>query len=806
MRALLVSTIAAAVAAAPAQARETRVDVAPGRAGLVAIALARQTGSSIVIADRDLADRPVPMIRGRMAAGQAVRRLARAVGGRAVPAGPSAWRIVAAAPVRQLPKASPASLSAKSAPTVLPPESPPSEPIIVQASKRGLTFDRYPGRVTILQGDELEMGGAGGTEKIAQRIATVTTTHLGSGRNKLFIRGIADSSFSGSTQATVGQYLGDLRLSYNAPDPDLRLSDLETVEVLEGPQGALYGAGSLGGIVRIVPRMPEQGVMSGSMQIGGSLTQHGDPGGDGSATLNLPLIGEMAALRVTADAAIQGGYIDKPFIQERDVNRTRILGGRAILRVEPHPGWTLDLIGLGQSTRADDSQYANRSGRPLESQARVREGARADYGQVQLVVSAQIGKVGIKSSTGLTGQKLRERYDATLPAGAPRLFEQTSDTRMIAHETRIWRTADQGFGWLAGISFTHNSARLGRRFIEDGKGSAATGVRNRVDEFTVYGEGSLPLLPRLTATAGGRYTRSRLGGSGLDVSPTVALARAGVTASRTEARFLPSASLLAALTSETQLYLRYQQGFRPGGLAIENEFVRRFRNDHTSTFELGLRHGRPGEGPFDIGVSASYTRWTDIQADFIDASGLPSSANIGDGRVWSASLSGGVRLLPGLRIDAGLTLNRSRVDRPNVAILFPAPATFPRLTATEQVDLFFGRTMQVPNIARVSGRVGIEWTRRVTDDLFLDLRGWASYIGRSRLGVGPELGELQGDYVDSGVHLRLGREGLGATLGITNIADTRGNRFSLGTPFSVGREQITPLRPRTVRLGLDASF
>jgi hypothetical protein len=79
----------------------------------------------------------------------------------------------------------------------------------------------------------------GGTEKITQRVPTVASTYLGSGRNKLFIRGIADSSFTGPTQATVGQYLGDLRLSYNAPDPDLRLSDLARVEVLEGPQGTL---------------------------------------------------------------------------------------------------------------------------------------------------------------------------------------------------------------------------------------------------------------------------------------------------------------------------------------------------------------------------------------------------------------------------------------------------------------------------------------------------------------------------------------------------------------------------------------
>ena len=65
---------------------------------------------------------------------------------------------------------------------------------------------------------------------------------------------------------------------------------------------------------------------------------------------------------------------------------------------------------------------------------------------------------------------------------------------------------------------------------------------------------------------------------------------------------------------------------------------------------------------------------------------------------------------------------------------------------------------------------------------------------------------MQGDYVDTGLAVRLGREDIGVTLSLTNLTDEEGNRFALGTPFAIGRNQITPLRPRTVRLGIDASF
>src|SRR3546814_5101990 len=99
-------------------------------------------------------------------------------------------------------------------------------------------------------------------DSILSRTASVSSTHLGPGRNKLFIRGIADSSFTGPTQSTVGQYFGDIRLSYNAPDPDLRLYDIDNVEILEGPQGTLYGAGSLGGIIPVRSESPTSALPS----------------------------------------------------------------------------------------------------------------------------------------------------------------------------------------------------------------------------------------------------------------------------------------------------------------------------------------------------------------------------------------------------------------------------------------------------------------------------------------------------------------------------------------------------------------
>ncbi len=772
----------AAFAAVPALAGEPVLDLPAGRLGDAVLALGRQAGTSIVV-DPAIWARRVSAIRGRMSARAALDRLATASGAEVAAAGAVGWRLLPRRPVRV----------ARPVPRAVMPAAPaaPADPgpdIVVTASKRDVTARDFAGQVALLDGVDLALGGAGGTDAILARLASVSSTHLGAGRNKLFIRGIADSSFTGPTQTTVGQYLGDLRLSYNAPDPDLRLYDIASVEVLEGPQGTLYGAGSLGGIIRTVPNAPQIGEASGAVAGGVATTWHGDPGGDLGATLNVPL-GDRLALRVVGYGVREGGYIDNPVRGRDDVNRTSISGGRATLRVDLGSDWRLDLGGVGQRTRGDDSQYADRDAPPLTRSSAIRQGFAADYALAQIVVAGRIGGLKFRSSTGIVDQDLTERYDATEPGGSPRVFAQRNATALMANETRLWRPMAGRIGWVVGTSFTHNRTRLSRSLGPLDAPAPVTGVTNRIDEATLYGEGSVRLLAGLTATAGARVTHASLAGTGEDVAPAIAAARAMVTGDRTETSVLPSASVIAAVLPKVALYARYQQGFRPGGLAIEGDFVRRFRNDRVRTLESGLRYGVAGVDAAYLSANVSHTIWRDIQADFIDATGLPSTANIGDGRIWTFGVTAGWQPVAGLTLDAGLTYNDSRVTEPSAALF-----------------LALARMSQVPNIARYAGRLGVDYRRPLVADIDLRVYGWARYVGRSRLGVGPVLGEEQGDYLDTALTARVGRPALGLTLGVTNLTDSVGNRFALGTPFQVGMGQITPQRPRTIRIGLDAAF
>ncbi len=788
------------VAAAPAAAGTLTVALPAGSVGQQVMALGRVTRISVVVPDPRLWARRVPGLPAGMRVEAALALIARRAGARVEAIGPNSWRLVVqpttattARPLRPL----------RAHRSDRPPET--NADIVVTASKRDTTRDHFAGQFARVAGRDLEFGGAGGTERLADRLTSVASTYLGAGRNKLFIRGIADSSFTGPTQATVGQYFGDLRLSYNAPDPDLRLADLAAVEVLEGPQGTLYGAGSLGGLIRLVSNAPDPSQFSGSATIGGSATTHGAPGADTQLVANIPVVLDRLAIRVVANASSEGGYIDKPLLGRTDVNRTRIEGGRAAAHLDIAAGWSVDLIGIGQRIRGADSQYADRDGRPLSRSAPVTEGFSADFGQGQIVLSGAFGDVRFRSTSGITAHDLMERYDATAPGEPVRLFAQANRTRMQANETRLWSSRADGSGWLAGFSYVHNRTRLTRLYGAPDALLPTTGVVNGIAETTVYGEGSVRLLPGLLTTGGLRVTRSVLDGEGADIAQRVTLAQLATTAQRAQTIMLPSASALFELTPQVQMFLRYQQGFRPGGLAIEGDFVRRFRNDRVATIETGLRSGRPGADRFDAALTLAHTSWRDIQADFIDGSGLPSTANIGDGELWTIEATAGARLTKALRIEGAVSFNDSRIDEPSSARLFDLVGTLAADPAVTRAQLA-ARLSQIPNIARITARAGAVYTQQLAGTKDIKIDGWVRYVGSSRLGVGPVLGQSQGSYLDSGVTARLGLGALGVTAGITNLADIRGNRFALGTPFTTGRDQVTPLRPRTLRLGLDAAF
>ncbi|AQR75362.1 TonB-dependent receptor [Sphingomonas sp. LM7] len=783
-----------------AQERAAEINLGASRLDTAIKQLSRQTGASIGFRESRLAGLQIRPVRGRFTASQALERMLLGTDIRARRVAPATYlveRFTKPAVVRR-PRPSP--------PVVQPERAPPPEEIVVTATKRDIPLGSYPGGVQIVDGSELSAAESlRGTEAIEARIASVASTHLGPGRNKLFIRGIADSSFVGPTQSTVGQYWGNSRITYSAPDPNLRLYDVKSVEVLEGPQGTLYGAGSLGGVVRVVPRSPDLANFEGSAWGGVLAVQHGKPGVDGGAILNLPIKQDVIGLRMLAFGSVEGGYIDDVARGLEDVNRVRTFGGRAGLRIDPGDDWTVDLNAVGQRIDGDDSQYAERSIGELDRASGIAQPFRNDYWLVDLVARKNWGSLELTSSLGYAGQYVFERFEGTeltdsndpavrpTASAAAAAYSQANRISMITGELRLARRGENGTGWLLAASLLHNRTQTNRRMDVAPFRTPLTGVNNGVEEATIYGEATVEPVDRFTLTLGGRLTHASLSGSSEDIAEAVAFRiDPGARASRSETRFLPSVAAAYRAADRLTLFARFQQGFRPGGIAVRREFIQRFAGDRVSTAEAGARYRSP---VLDLALSVSATRWTDIQADLVDGFGFPTTANAGDGRVLSIGMVSRWRPVAGLELDAALYLNNSKVTE-------RAFVTLPVEDAVAAAEV-----ERLPNVADATGRIGAAYTHTLRDGLELTANGYARYVGKSTLGIGPLLGRLQGDYVDTGIEVRVGEARRGISLSITNLLDSRGNRFALGSPFLIrDRDQTTPLRPRSVRLGFDLSF
>ena len=433
----------------------------------------------------------------------------------------------------------------------------------------------------------------------------MAVTNLGSGRNKIFIRGLSDGSFTGHTQSTVGLYLNDVPITYNAPDPDLRLADVDRVEVLRGPQGTLYGSGSIGGIVRIVTARPDPAGLAGAVSVEGMLTQHGAPSSGLEAMFNAPLAGGRAAVRAVAYSDERGGYIDNPVLGLRDVNYSRRSGARIAALAELSDGWTLEGGYAHQSIETADSQYTQGLDGPLTRDAAVREPHDNDFSEVSAQAVHAGDAADLKVSIAYIDHGLETRYDATgafRAAGGSRTggaFDETKHSKLLVAEGLLSSKAPGRLRWLAGAFASTTNEMDAAQLVGVSPLEPARWIYRRRDllsEAAAYGEVAYDLAPRLTATVGGRWFATRVS------------THAGVASARRRRPTGPDPRAAHRPGPRAQVSAELRRPFRPGGLrpdagglpgrrlqhpgrrrrrATPETVAARFKPDHLWSYELG---------------------------------------------------------------------------------------------------------------------------------------------------------------------------------------------------------------------------
>ena len=754
--------------------------VPPSSLDVAIVTLGRQAGVDIVSTEPDLPAIHVRGVRGVMIVDYALARLLHGTGlkGRRLDA--RSFRVER----RSIPPV-PVARERQPPPVIAGPPSAPLN-IVVTAAKRPSTLLRFPAGVTLIRTGLPEAGVAGersSLNEIADNLPMMQQTALGPGRNKLFIRGIADSSFNGPTQSTVSVYFGDVQLGYNGPDPDLRLHDVDRVEILEGPQGTLYGAGGIGGIIRIIPNAVNIADDEAIFSLKTIATHGGGPGHDIAGAFNLALPAHGAGLRAVVYDAVDGGYIDDPLTGANNINRSHVRGGRLTGRVLSDDGWDVELGGLHQRIDNRDGQYVQGAAKYPGTDAFGPEPSESAFSQLRVVVNKRWDSgLHLVSASGFVDRNSSELFDASRLVGGPdpTFYWSYRRNRSVSQELRLYRSRDLGLSWLAGAAWLDSWERNTREFGRDGAAQDIVGVLNRTRSLALFAELNWAFSPRLSVTGGGRLTAART-----DSDPLDDLAASRYVHGIETTRLDPTLALSWLAAPQLSVYGRFQTGFRTGGLAVARGVgrVATFKPDAISVLEAGVRSlpVEPRLPRLNFGIS--HARWEDIQADLVDRNGFPYTATIGRAKIWSVEASADWSPAPRWDLGGSLLYSSNRIYG---GMAYQSPRQKRRLAETP------------PLAASARARYGLPIGRDR-----LSIAAEASYVGRSILGTGKYFDMVQGDYVVVGSSATWQHEGTSMTLTVDNLLDSAANRFAFGNPFLLRfRDQETPLRPRTISLKL----
>ena len=750
--------------------------------------LSRQTGASIGSGVRLPRSRIAPLS-GRMSVATALRQMLAGTGLQARHLHGNLWRIERA--VRPLPTPVPPQAPRAVPPPVRqpvdqpPPPPAPSPDIIVTAAKQERSLAATPIASSVLRPDPSQSATATpGTESASALVDAMVLTNIGPGRNRSFLRGVGDSPFNGPTQSTVATLIDDARITFNAPDPNVRLVDVDRVEILKGPQGPLYGAGALGGVYRIVTRAVDLGAVDANATITTQIsTAGGNVGGSGNAMLNLPIIADALGLRAVVYGESVPGWINdgggSGQAPRRGINSSRMSGGRMALRWQPAPGWNLALAGSAQYARGADSQYVN-DARSLTRTGILPEPHDNHFTNVRLSAAGPVGDAHFLYSGSMTWHEVDAYLDAT--AAAP-LFGRTGPTRfeddhlyhVMNHEVRLWGNHGE-WRWLVGASLLNAATEIAGKLAGPNDADLVIGALDEhVHEVALYGEAGVPLAPRLRMDLGVRLFQS-------SVKDDLAITQPDKLYRDNHFGVSPSLSLAFTPDDYSYFYIRAASAFRPRGLSafapVPDEGL---ESDELNSLSAGARWHHPDE-IWALQIETYASQWLDMQADYLLPNGLVATHNSGNGLIYGVEVNGHWAPTRFWTVDAGFNAQHAMEEAAG--------------TADTMLQI-------VPQYKAHIGLAGAFSYREVPMTVHLNAR----LSGPGRISIYTDVvRQIPANvFVDASASARLGQWRIGVA--VQNLLDNRGDTFPFGNPFSIRTAaQHTPPRPRTISLTLNWAF
>jgi iron complex outermembrane receptor protein len=634
--------------------------------------------------------------------------------------------------------------------------------IVVSANK--LNAQRVldvPASIQAISGDSLRSAGASAFMDIAGQIPGLSVQDLGPGDKKYVIRGINSTGDS-----TTGIYYGEAVISgSNANDgggfqSDIRLFDLDHVEVLRGPQGTLYGASSMSGTIRFIPKSPDLTTVGGYLSVEGSSTTKGSGNANVNGALNLPIIDGKAAMRLVAWKIDDSGFIDQIRVgtvgRINHVNNDDVTGGRAIFRFQATDDLTIDLSATGQHETAEgSSRYTpagvtswGAPGIPAVQgcdlcNTDVTRSPWQDDLQVYGLTVAYKTRVG--TLTGTTNQynrRLGFSFDSTpilasfaVPVPAETLEPQarhvnSSEIRFASdlpspvnfvaglyrqHETSNWVSnviTTNGRGEVIG-AFSRANSDDALEFPGVGNTFFGQADHRTSNQYAGFGEATWKATQNLTVIGGIRYFTENLQGVQESTHPFGGFPPGAAVGpvndpDQTFNKVTYKANIAYKFNDSALVYGTTSTGFRSGGLNPESEpfepIPAAFSPDSLTNYEVGGK-GRLFDGLLEYQTDFYLIDWKNIQVSETTADGtFPYVGNAGTARVKGFEFEFAARPVEYLTA----TFAGSYQD---------AYLTKGAIDSQKLINPTLGVTGEkIPNVPKIQFSLGLNYTRPMTGD------------------------------------------------------------------------------------------
>jgi outer membrane receptor protein involved in Fe transport len=702
------------------------------------------------------------------------------------------------------------------------------EEIVVTAQKRVERLQDVPVPVTVLSAETLVNNNQLRIQDYYKKIPGLAITPQFGGATSIALRGIDAGPGNPTVGVTIDDvpYGGSTILGNGQYVPDLDPSDLAQIEVLRGPQGTLYGASSMGGLLKFVTVTPATDSFSGRLQAGASDVRNGDKlGFNIRGAVNVPL-SDTWAVRASGYTRTDPGYI-KDSVSGRDgLNQTDATGGRVSALWRPSQDFSIKLgaliqdldvldtpevqVGPGFGELEHGTLAGSLPGFRLDRLAGYRQKSQA----YDAVVSAKLAGAELTSITGYSVSTMDVSGDlrglASLSealfgvAGTPTIGDHRSTK--LTQELRFSTSITEHIEWLAGAFYTDESSKAHEGIFATDESTGELGSNTALDLDGIYLDARFPatyeelaaftnvtfrITDRFDVQVGGRQSRieqtysSRSFGlftGGTEVAPALVPeveTKADAFTYLLTPRFRISPALM--------MYARFASGYRAGGPNTNSVALSgissQYDPDKTQNYEVGIK-ADVLEHALSFDASIYYIDWKDIQIR-ASSGGLNYTLNGGRAKSQGVELAVESRPLPGMTINAWVARNIAELTED-----FPPDSTTP------------GRSGQsLPGATPWSGNFSIDQDFPLGSLATGSVGGSWVYVGKREGGFGtlalPSYTQLD---------LRAGAryESWTLDLFLTNVADKRGSLSGTETPGAVS--ELVYIRPRTVGISVSKSF